>query len=153
MIKTFVAIGLGAVIVFAPLAAMAQSDPLTRAGAALTARHMRHSRNAHKERARAGAEHMRTMRHAPARRSQELIGSTRRAAADPSRQRALVFVVRRLIMHRTGFYAPNLLRVLPDRTVARELARTGKVENDLFASIRSACGGVRIASRRREDRR
>jgi hypothetical protein len=64
MIKTFVAIGLGAVIVCAPLAAMAQSAAGTAhaAGGGSHSRHLRHSRNAHKERARAGAEHMRVMR-------------------------------------------------------------------------------------------
>jgi hypothetical protein len=68
MIKTFVAIGLGAVIVFAPLTAMAQSTTGTAhaGGGGSHSRHMRYSRNAHKERARAGAEHVRHMRHAPA---------------------------------------------------------------------------------------
>ena len=68
MIKTFVVIGLGAVIVFSPLAAMAQSatGPAHAGGGGSHSRHIRHSRNAHKERARAGAEHMRMMRHAPA---------------------------------------------------------------------------------------
>ena len=64
MIKTVVAIGLGAVIVCAPLAAMAQTAHAGEGG--LHSRHMRYSRNAHKEQARAGAEHMRQMRHAPA---------------------------------------------------------------------------------------
>ena len=64
MIKTFVVIGLGAVIVCSPLAAMAQSAHAGGGGSHSS--HVRHSRNAHKERARAGAEHMRTMRHAPA---------------------------------------------------------------------------------------
>jgi hypothetical protein len=64
MIKAFVVIGLGAVIVFAPLAAMAQTAHAGGGGS--HSRHRRYSRNAHKERARAGAEHMRTMRHAPA---------------------------------------------------------------------------------------
>src|SRR3984885_9467622 len=36
------------------------------------------------------------------------------------------------LFHRTGFYAPDLLRILPDRAVTRELARTGEVENDLL---------------------
>ena len=55
---------LSAVIVFAPLAAMADS---VHAGRGVShSRHIRHSRNAQKERARAGAEHMRMMRHAPA---------------------------------------------------------------------------------------
>jgi hypothetical protein len=64
MIKTFVVIGLGAVIVFAPLAAIAQSAHAGGGGS--HSRHVRYSRNAHKERARTGAEHMRYMRHAPA---------------------------------------------------------------------------------------
>jgi hypothetical protein len=50
MIKAFVAIGLGAVVVFAPLAAMAQSAHAGGGGS--HSRHMRYSRNAHKERAR-----------------------------------------------------------------------------------------------------
>ena len=33
---------------------------------------------------------------------------------------------------RTGLHAPNLLSVLPDRAVTRELARAGKVVNDLL---------------------
>jgi hypothetical protein len=68
MIKTFVAIGLGAVIVFSPLAAMAQSTSGTaHAGGGGSHRsHMRHSGNMSRERARASAEHMRMMRHAPA---------------------------------------------------------------------------------------
>jgi len=64
MIKTFVVIGLGAVIAVAPMAAVAQSAHAGGGGS--HSRHMRHSRNAHKEQARAGAEHMRQMRHAPA---------------------------------------------------------------------------------------
>ena len=79
MIRTFVVMGLGAVIVFTPLAATAQSEPeqVAQATPAATGtahaggggshrRHIRHSRNAHKERARAGAEYMRQMRTAPA---------------------------------------------------------------------------------------
>ena len=68
MIKTFVVIGLGAVIVFSPLAAMAQSATGTaHAGGGGSHRsHMRHSGNMSRERARASAEHMRMMRHAPA---------------------------------------------------------------------------------------
>jgi hypothetical protein len=66
MKNTFVAIGLGAVIAFSPLAAMAQSATAHAGGGGSHSSHVRHSRNAHKERARAGAEHMRTMRHAPA---------------------------------------------------------------------------------------
>ena len=77
MVKTFVAIGLGAVIALSPLAAMAQSEgpaqPIQVAQAAPAAsgtahaagggshrRHLRHSGSTHKERARAGAEQMRT---------------------------------------------------------------------------------------------
>jgi hypothetical protein len=65
MIKTFAVIGLGAVIVCAPLAAMAQSAHA--AGGGSYNKHMRHSRNASRERARAGAEHARAARnhHAP----------------------------------------------------------------------------------------
>lgn len=74
--NTFAAIGLGAVIALSPLAAMAQSDgpgQLMQVAQATTnsahaggggshSRHLRHSGNTHKERARAGAEHMRQMR-------------------------------------------------------------------------------------------
>jgi hypothetical protein len=83
MVNTLAAIGLGAVIALSPLAAMAQTDgsaqPIQVAQAAPAAtgtahaggggshrRHLRHSGNTHKERARAGAEHMRQMRMAPA---------------------------------------------------------------------------------------
>jgi hypothetical protein len=68
MMKTFAVLGLGAVIVFSPLAAVAQSatGSAHAGGGGSHSRHMRHSSNAHKERARAGAEHMRMMRHAPA---------------------------------------------------------------------------------------
>ena len=80
MVKMFAAIGLGALVALSPLAAIAQSDgpaqPMEVAQAAATAtgsaahaggggshrRHLRHSANTHKERARAGAEHMRQMR-------------------------------------------------------------------------------------------
>ena len=61
MIKTLVAIGVGAVIVCGPLAAMAQSAHA--AGGGSYNKHMRHSSNASRERARAGAEHARTARH------------------------------------------------------------------------------------------
>lgn len=61
MIRTFAAIGLGAVIVFAPLAAMAQTAHA--AGGGSYNKHMRHSSNASRERARAGAEHARAARH------------------------------------------------------------------------------------------
>lgn len=82
MIKTFAAISIGALVGLSPLAAMAQSDgsaqPMQLAQAAPApssahaggggshSRHMRHRANTHKERARAGAEHMRQMRTAPA---------------------------------------------------------------------------------------
>jgi hypothetical protein len=80
MMNTFGAIGLGAVVALSPLAAVAQSvtpaQPMQVAQAAPAAtsnsahaggggshrRHLRHSGNTHKERARAGAEHMRQMR-------------------------------------------------------------------------------------------
>jgi hypothetical protein len=79
MMNTFVAIAFGAVIVFSPLAAMAQSEgpaePEQVAQAAPAAapetprgshrRHLRSQGNLSRERARASAEHMRTMRHAP----------------------------------------------------------------------------------------
>jgi len=82
MVRMFAAIGLGALVALAPLAAAAQSDgtaqPMQVAQATLPAtsahaggggshrRHLRHSANTHKERARAGAEHMRQMHTAPA---------------------------------------------------------------------------------------
>ena len=68
MIKTFVVIGLGVVIVFSPLAAMAQSATGTAhtGGGGSHRSHMRHSGNMSRERARASAEHMRQMRMAPA---------------------------------------------------------------------------------------
>jgi hypothetical protein len=61
MIKSFVAIGLGAIIAFAPMAAMAQSAHA--AGGGSYNKHIRHSRNASRERARAGAELARQARH------------------------------------------------------------------------------------------
>jgi hypothetical protein len=61
MIKTLVAISLGAIIVCAPLAAMAQSSHAGGGGS--HSRHMRYSRNASRERARVGAEHARAARH------------------------------------------------------------------------------------------
>ena len=80
--NTFAAISIGALVGLSPLAAMAQSDgsaqPMLLAQAAPApnsahaggggshSRHMRHRANTHKERARAGAEHMRQMRTAPA---------------------------------------------------------------------------------------
>jgi hypothetical protein len=61
-----VAMSLGALVAFAPLSAMAQSTGTAHAGGGGShSRHIRHSRNAHKERARAGAEHARSVRHAP----------------------------------------------------------------------------------------
>jgi hypothetical protein len=83
MVNTCVAIGLGALIALSPLGAMAQSDgpaqpeQLAQAapppagtahagGGGSHRRHLRHRANQHKERARAGAEHMRQMRMAPA---------------------------------------------------------------------------------------
>lgn len=83
MANTFVVIGLGALVAFSPLAAMAQSEgpaqteQLAQAAPAATGtahaagggshrRHLRHRSNLSKERARAGAEHMRKMRMAPA---------------------------------------------------------------------------------------
>jgi hypothetical protein len=83
MLNTFVAISLGALFALSPLTAVAQSEgpaqPQQVAEAAPAAtgtahaggggshrRHLRHRANTHKERARAGAEHMRQMRMAPA---------------------------------------------------------------------------------------
>ena len=68
MKNTFVAIGLGTVIALSPLAAMAQSATGTAhaGGGGFHRSHLRHSGNTSRERARASAEHMRTMRHAPA---------------------------------------------------------------------------------------
>jgi hypothetical protein len=79
MIKIHLAIGLGTLIALSPLAALAQTEkaaqPMQVAQAAPATtnsahaggggshrRHLRHSGNTHKERARAGAEHMREMR-------------------------------------------------------------------------------------------
>jgi hypothetical protein len=79
MMKVHLAIGLGTLIALSPFAALAQTEgaaqPLQVAQAAPAApnsahaggggshrRHLRHSANSHKERARAGAEHMRQMR-------------------------------------------------------------------------------------------
>jgi hypothetical protein len=76
MINTFAAIGLGAVVALAPLAAHAETYQLAQVAAAPAATshtptgshrsQMRHRSNLHKEQARAGAEHMRKMRHPPA---------------------------------------------------------------------------------------
>jgi hypothetical protein len=68
-----VAMSLVALGALAPHGAMAQSEPMQVAqagtahagGGGSHSRHMRYSRNAHKERARAGAEHARQVRHAP----------------------------------------------------------------------------------------
>ena len=82
MVNTFIAISVGALVALSPVAAMAQSEgpapPIQVAQAAPAAsgtahaagggshrRHLRHSGSTHKERARAGAEHMRQMRTAP----------------------------------------------------------------------------------------
>lgn len=78
--KTFAAIGLGVVIALSPLAAMAQTEgpaqteQLAQAAPAAAPatprgshrRHLRNQGNLSRERARASAEHMRMMRHAPA---------------------------------------------------------------------------------------
>jgi hypothetical protein len=80
MLTKFVAIGLGAVIGLAPLAAVAQTEQLAQAAPAAAPaatpahaagggshrRHLRHRSNQSRERARAGAEHLRQMRTAPA---------------------------------------------------------------------------------------
>jgi hypothetical protein len=77
MVNTFAAIGLGAVIALSPLAAIAQPDgsaqPMQVAQSSAHAggggsfkRHLRYRNNQSRERARAGAEHMRQMRMAPA---------------------------------------------------------------------------------------
>jgi hypothetical protein len=74
------ALSMGALLALAPLAARAQSDAPAQSeqvaqtttgtahagGGGSHRRHLRHSANSHKERARAGAEHMRQMRTAPA---------------------------------------------------------------------------------------
>jgi len=73
----FCAISLGALFALSPLGAMAQStgvpEPMqvAQAGTAHAGgggshrSHVRHSRNAHRVQARAGAEHVRQMRHPP----------------------------------------------------------------------------------------
>jgi hypothetical protein len=82
MANKLVAIGLGAIMVLSPLAAVAQIDgadqPIRVAQAAPAAtsahaggggshrRHLRYHGSQSRERARAGAEHMRQMRMAPA---------------------------------------------------------------------------------------
>ena len=80
MQKTFVTMSLGALVALSPLVAMAQSDqpaqPVQVAQASTNSAHaagggshrrqLGHIANSYKERARAGAEHMRQMRMAPA---------------------------------------------------------------------------------------
>jgi hypothetical protein len=79
MLNKFAAIALGAVIALSPLAAFAETDQqLAQAAPAATGTssatapsgsfksQMRHRSNMSKERARASAEHMRKMRHTPA---------------------------------------------------------------------------------------
>jgi hypothetical protein len=84
MVNKFVAIGLGAVIALAPLAAVAQTEQLAQAAPAATdqtapaakpmakpastgshRRHLRRKGNTAGERARASAHHMHKMRTAP----------------------------------------------------------------------------------------
>jgi hypothetical protein len=78
MKKMFVATSLGALVAFSPLAAMAQSaapaqaEQVAQVDTAAPAtprgshrRHLRNQGNLSRERARASAEHMRMMRHAP----------------------------------------------------------------------------------------
>jgi hypothetical protein len=72
----FLAMSLGALVALSPLGALAQSNAspkpmqVAQAGTAHAAgggsynKHMRHSRNASRDRARAGAEHARSARHA-----------------------------------------------------------------------------------------
>jgi hypothetical protein len=83
MNRKLAAIGFGTLVALWPLAAIAQTDgtaqPMQVAqaipptgnsahagGGGSHGRHLRHQANTHKERARAGAEHMRQMRMAPA---------------------------------------------------------------------------------------
>ncbi len=77
MVKRFAAIGLAAIIALSPLAALAETDQLAQAAPAAGAApapaptgsyksQMRHRSNMSKQRARAGAQHMRTMRITPA---------------------------------------------------------------------------------------
>ena len=83
MKTTFLTIGLGALLALSPLSVRAQSEGPAQpeqvaqaatgstgtahaGGGGSHSRHMRHHANTHKERARAGAEHMRQMRMAPA---------------------------------------------------------------------------------------
>ena len=72
MHKTIAMMSLGAVIAFAPPAALAQADQAASASSAAHAKstghrgshrsYLRHTGNTHKERARASAEHIRKMR-------------------------------------------------------------------------------------------
>jgi len=79
MMKIHIAIGLGTLVALSPLAALARTEgaaqPMQVAQATPAAtnsahaggggshrRHLRHSANTHKERSRAGAEHIRQMR-------------------------------------------------------------------------------------------
>ncbi len=79
MKTTLVAMSLGALVALSPLYAMAQSaapaqaEQVAQADTAASAtprgshrRHLRNQGNLSRERARASAEHMRMMRHAPA---------------------------------------------------------------------------------------
>src|ERR1700729_3637303 len=121
MIKTFVLIGLGAIIVFSPLAAVAQSATGTAhaGGGGSHSRHIRHSRSAHKERARGGQTHGHGATRP--RRSQELINPRRRGRPTLARPSATPLRNARL-RDRTGLRTPNVPRVVCDRTVTRELA-------------------------------
>jgi hypothetical protein len=70
MLNKLAAIGLSAVIALSPLAAVAETYPQLAQAAAAAATgsygsQMRHRSNLSKEHARASAEHMRKMRHAP----------------------------------------------------------------------------------------
>ena len=69
MLDKLAVIGLSAIIDLSPLAAVAETYPqLAQAAAAATGSYgsqMRHRSNLSKEHARASAEHMRKMRHAP----------------------------------------------------------------------------------------
>jgi hypothetical protein len=68
MLDKLAVIGLSAVIALSPLAAVAETYPQLAQAAAATGSYgsqMRHRNNLSKEHARASAEHMRKMRHAP----------------------------------------------------------------------------------------
>jgi hypothetical protein len=74
MINKYVAMGLGALIALAPVAAVAQATPDTTTAAPMAApahtgshrSHLRRKGNTASERARASAHHMHKMRTAPA---------------------------------------------------------------------------------------